>query len=102
MRIVHVSDIHFGTETAELVAGLVERVRGLAPDLIIASGDFTMAGRPREFIPAARLLGELGGDGTPVIATPGNHDLRPHTARRSRANSRIWRRTQRRSETRAT
>lgn len=75
MRIVHVSDIHFGTETAELVAGLVERARALAPDLIIASGDFTMAGRPREFIPAARLLSELGGDGTPVIATPGNHDL---------------------------
>ena len=72
MRIVHCSDIHFGSEIPELVEALTDRVGALAPDLIVASGDFTMAGRYREFRAAATLLKRMP---APIIATPGNHDL---------------------------
>lgn len=76
MRIVHCSDIHFGTEDPALVAGLERRVGEIAPDLIVASGDFTMAGRAREYRPAAALLRRLAdATGAAVVATPGNHDL---------------------------
>lgn len=72
MRIVHISDIHFGTEVPGLVDALADRIGTLAPDLVIASGDFTMAGRHVEFRGASAFLQRLS---PPVIATPGNHDL---------------------------
>ncbi|MEM0984473.1 MAG: metallophosphoesterase [Planctomycetota bacterium] len=72
MRIAHFSDIHFGTEQPEVVEGLAARLEELSPDLIIASGDFTMAGRHGEYERARAFLERLE---PPVIATPGNHDL---------------------------
>lgn len=55
-----------------MVAGFVRCVRELSPDLVVASGDFTMAGRHAEYRAAAAMLGSLS---TPVLAVPGNHDL---------------------------
>lgn len=72
MRIAHISDLHFGTHVPELVDGLARRLDELAPDLIIASGDFTMAGRHHEFEQAAAFLKRLR---APVLAVPGNHDV---------------------------
>lgn len=72
MRIVHVSDIHFGAHEDELVEALRASVIEIAPDLIIASGDFTSAGRPREFVQARNFIESLP---APVLATPGNHDI---------------------------
>ena len=72
-RILHVSDLHFGTrEDAALeraLAPLVERVR---PELIVASGDLTHRGRPEQHDEAVRFLRTFG---LPVHAVPGNHDL---------------------------
>ncbi len=72
MRIAHISDLHFGTHVPELVEGLAVRLEELSPDLIIASGDFTMAGRHHEFAQAAAFLRRLR---APVLAVPGNHDV---------------------------
>lgn len=72
MKIVHFSDIHFGTEVPEIVDGLSRRLGELEPDLIVASGDFTMAARHRECEAARRFLRSLP---WPVLATPGNHDM---------------------------
>lgn len=72
MRIAHISDLHFGTHVPEIVTGLARRLDELEPDLIIASGDFTMAGRHHEFEQAAGFLGRLR---APVLAVPGNHDV---------------------------
>ena len=75
-RILHVSDLHFGTEedpeVARALSTLVERVR---PELIIASGDLTHRGRRAQYETSARLLRSFG---VPVLAVPGNHDL-PYT-----------------------
>lgn len=72
MRIVHLSDIHFGAEIPELVRVVIDQVRALKPDLVVVSGDLTMAGRRREFRRAAEFIRSLQ---TPVVATPGNHDV---------------------------
>jgi len=72
MKIVHFSDIHFGTEIPEVVEGLAARIHELGPDLIIASGDFTMAARHTEFRGARAFIDRLP---VPVLATPGNHDM---------------------------
>lgn len=72
MKIVHISDIHFGTEIPLLIEALLVRIGELGPDLVIASGDFTMAARTGEYRAAASMLDRLG---VPVLATPGNHDM---------------------------
>lgn len=72
MRLVHFSDIHFGRELPAVVDGLLRRLSELNPDAVAASGDFTMAGRRREYAAAAAFLGRIQ---PPVIATPGNHDI---------------------------
>lgn len=72
MRIAHFSDIHFGSEIPDIVDGLLERLSEVRPDLVVASGDFTMAGRHEEYLDARRFLEEIP---FPVLATPGNHDI---------------------------
>jgi len=75
-RILHVSDLHFGTredpEVERALAALVERIR---PELIVASGDLAHRGRRSQHEAAARLLRAFD---VPVLAVPGNHDL-PYT-----------------------
>ena len=72
-RILHVSDLHFGTreDTAveRAVAALVEQAR---PELIVASGDLTHRGRREQHERVARFLRGLGPE---VLAVPGNHDI---------------------------
>jgi len=71
--VVQISDPHFGTERAPVVDALVELVRGLAPELVVLSGDVTQRARPREFAAAATFVKELA---VPrVLAIPGNHDI---------------------------
>lgn len=70
--IAHISDPHFGSESPRLVEALNARLDEIRPDLIIASGDFTTAGRASEFETAARFIADLP---APVVATPGNHDI---------------------------
>lgn len=72
MKIVHLSDLHFGSEELILLDPLCQRIAEIRPDLVVASGDFTMAGRHNEYRQAAAFLARLPG---PIIATPGNHDL---------------------------
>lgn len=76
MRILHVSDLHFGAPgdpVAELaLATLAERVQ---PDVVIASGDLTHRGRAGQHDRAAAFLRGLE---LPVVAVPGNHDI-PYT-----------------------
>ncbi len=72
MRIAHVSDLHFGAALPDVVDGLRDRLIELSPDLVVASGDFTMAGRHEEYRAAREAVESWG---LPVLATPGNHDV---------------------------
>jgi 3',5'-cyclic AMP phosphodiesterase CpdA len=75
-RLLHLSDIHVGTEEApEVEHGLAALVERVAPEIVIASGDLTHRGTPNQHAAAAAYLRSLG---PPVLAIPGNHDI-PYT-----------------------
>ncbi len=72
MRILHLSDIHFGDEDPVAIAAVTRWTAEHQPDLIIASGDLSMDGLAAELEGCADWLASLG---PPVVATPGNHDV---------------------------
>lgn len=72
MKILHISDLHFGHHDPALAAGFAEDINGQAPDLVVASGDFTQIGTREEFEQARDFLDKLQ---APVFAVPGNHDV---------------------------
>ena len=74
-RISPISDLHLGRTDPVVVEALVDELNGDAPDLIVASGDFTMATRPSEFAQARAFLDRLA---PPRIGVPGNHDISPY------------------------
>ena len=71
LRLVHLSDTHFGFEDKDAVEAALTMARELAPDLTLVTGDLTLAGRPAEFLAARAWLDRLP---RPMLATPGNHD----------------------------
>lgn len=72
MKILHISDLHFGHHDPSLAEGFAEDINAQAPDLIVASGDFTQIGTTEEFEQAREFLDKLT---APVFAVPGNHDV---------------------------
>lgn len=73
-RLAHISDLHFGRTNPAVVEGLVTELNRDRPDLVIASGDFTMRARKVEYAAAQAFLARLD---APWIAVPGNHDISP-------------------------
>lgn len=72
MRIAHLSDLHFGRHDPAVAGGLANDISGVAPDLVVVSGDFTQIGSEAEFAAARDFLDEIS---APVMAVPGNHDV---------------------------
>lgn len=71
IRILHVTDIHFGCENKAAVAAVGELARSGDYDLIVQSGDITIAGNTPEFEAAAEWTRTLP---PTQLHTPGNHD----------------------------
>lgn len=71
IRLLHITDIHFGGEDEVAANAVVAYAREASPVLTVVTGDITLNGRPREFEAAARWLERLP---SPRIVTPGNHD----------------------------
>jgi 3',5'-cyclic AMP phosphodiesterase CpdA len=72
-RILHVSDLHFGSREDTAVERAVEHLLAeVEPELVVASGDLTHRGRREQHERVARFLKALG---PPVLAIPGNHDI---------------------------
>ena len=72
MKILHISDLHFGHHDPLLAEGFADDINAQSPDLIVASGDFTQIGTKEEFEQAREFLDKLT---APVFAVPGNHDV---------------------------
>ena len=70
--IVHLSDLHFGRVDERLLAPITETIRGIAPDLVVVSGDLTQRARSSQFRQARRFLDGLP---EPQVVVPGNHDV---------------------------
>jgi 3',5'-cyclic AMP phosphodiesterase CpdA len=75
VRIVHLSDLHFGAHDEQLVAGVDAQVDELKPDLVVISGDFTQRARTEQFRQACEFLAGMRERGHEVLGVPGNHDV---------------------------
>ncbi|MBS7810379.1 metallophosphoesterase family protein [Roseococcus pinisoli] len=73
-RIAHLSDLHFGETSSDLVESLAADVLRAAPDALAVSGDLTRRAGRDEFVRAFAFLEMLG---APLLVLPGNHDI-PH------------------------
>lgn len=71
LRLIQLSDIHFGFENAAAVDAAAAYVRRTPFDVMVLSGDVTQLGAEAEFAQAAAWLAGLPGA---KLATPGNHD----------------------------
>jgi len=71
VRLLHLSDIHFGAENPPALEAAGRYAGETAFDLLVVSGDLTQWGHRAEFKSAASWLAALPG---PQLVTPGNHD----------------------------
>jgi len=72
IRILHLSDPHFGAADPAIATRFLAQARELAPDLTVLSGDLTMRARRRELIEARSFVEHLP---RPRLVIPGNHDI---------------------------
>jgi 3',5'-cyclic AMP phosphodiesterase CpdA len=75
VRLLHLSDLHFGAHDERLVEGVDRALDELKPDLVVISGDFTQRARTEQFEEACRFLERLRDRGHEVLGVPGNHDV---------------------------
>jgi 3',5'-cyclic AMP phosphodiesterase CpdA len=73
--LVHLSDLHFGTEQPDVVAALEARLVALRPTLVAVSGDLTQRATVPQFERARAFLDRLHAAGMQTLVVPGNHDL---------------------------
>jgi 3',5'-cyclic AMP phosphodiesterase CpdA len=73
MRLIQLSDLHFGTERPEVIEALTATICNLQPDLVLLSGDITQRARRGQFRRCESFLAQL--PAAPVLAVPGNHDI---------------------------
>jgi len=74
LRLLHVSDLHFGRSSVAAQVNGVERIYASERfDAIIVSGDLSQRTRAREFERARRFVDDAGSH-APVLVVPGNHD----------------------------
>lgn len=75
-KILHLSDLHFGTERPGIVEVLTLDCQALNADIIIISGDLTQRAKQEQFMKARKFL-----DNFPdkiILCVPGNHDIPLH------------------------
>lgn len=73
MKLLHISDPHFGTERPPVVKALERLAHTQTPNMVILSGDITQRARKAQFIAAGAFMDRLGIPSRLVIA--GNHDI---------------------------
>ncbi len=71
LRIMHITDIHFGDADPGRLEAALAAMDTLKPDCIALTGDLTQAARKREFVEAGEWLRKIR---QPIVAAPGNHD----------------------------
>ena len=71
IRIIHMSDIHFGREDVRAITQAQDYIQAANADAIIVSGDLTQFGKRDEFEAAWQWLDQFK---APTIVVAGNHD----------------------------
>ena len=70
--LLHLSDLHFGTERPACLAAIQEFCREQQPELVVVSGDLTQRARYGEFFHCKQFLDSLN---CRYLVVPGNHDI---------------------------
>lgn len=73
MKILQISDTHFGTERAAVCRALCRLFVAARPDLLIVCGDVTQRATRRQFSRARRYFDSLQAPARLIV--PGNHDI---------------------------
>ena len=71
-KIIHISDLHFGTEEEKIVNALLRDIKNKEPNLVIVSGDLTQRAKSNQYEAASAFLEKIN---CPRIVVPGNHDI---------------------------
>ncbi len=71
--LLHLSDLHFGTEKPGLVDCLIRDCQQINPDIIVVSGDLTQRARPEQYRAAKKFLANF--NDKVILTVPGNHDI---------------------------
>ena len=72
IRILHLSDPHFGAADPAVASLFLSRAPTFSPDLTVLSGDLTMRARRGELVDARYFVERLP---RPRLVVPGNHDI---------------------------
>jgi 3',5'-cyclic AMP phosphodiesterase CpdA len=70
--LLHLSDLHFGTEQPRVVHALLALSEQLQPEAVVVSGDLTQRARSHQFAAAQQFLQQLA---RPYLVVAGNHDI---------------------------
>jgi len=74
LKLLHISDLHFGIPYVQSVGEAALRIAPLLkPDAVIISGDLTQRARREQFLAAKEFLLQL--PKVPQLVIPGNHDV---------------------------
>lgn len=73
-RLVHISDLHFGSVRPGIVQALLSDIDAFDPHLVVVTGDLTQRATRVQFERAREFLNDLG---RPHLVVPGNHDIAP-------------------------
>jgi 3',5'-cyclic AMP phosphodiesterase CpdA len=71
--LLHISDLHFGTEQPLVVDALLALSWEKKPDVLVVSGDITQRATPTQFSSARAFCDRLGI--AHMLVLPGNHDI---------------------------
>ena len=71
-KLVHISDLHFGTEDKNIAEDLIKDINNLSPNLVVVSGDLTQRARTNQYKAARQYLDKINFE---KIIIPGNHDI---------------------------
>ena len=70
--ILHLSDLHFGTEKIECIDAIRKFCDLHSPEAVVVSGDLTQRARFKQFYACKQFLESLQ---LPYLVIPGNHDI---------------------------
>ena len=74
IRLLHISDLHFGPPYVEEVGEAALRIAiAINPDAVIISGDLTQRAKREQFVAAKQYMERL--PKAPQLVIPGNHDV---------------------------
>ncbi|HGF0879987.1 TPA: metallophosphoesterase, partial [Legionella pneumophila] len=72
MKIIHISDLHFGMHQPKVLNAFLQETALDKPDIILISGDLTQRGLSYQYRELCSFINQLPAQ---TLSVPGNHDI---------------------------